>query len=500
MTRAEYEAKYGQAPVLNSVVPAPKVAAAPAAPQAPGLVDRLVSTAKETAGNIGGHINEGAQALNDSASGKINPIAAGVKIFGTVVGVGNDLVGGAVKGGLQTVDSATGGSLKKIQTGLLSPAIQKIMQTPAGAMGINALRQGEEKWSQFEAEHPSWAAALSAVPEVAQMAANFVGVGAASKGAQVSAPLIKEAAITAKNVATRGAGVVTADAPIVGAKATAARALDRTIDAITPELQGTKLTDAYKDVLRGNRTAQKGGILQQQAVSQSERELGMGQRLFDEGIRLTNKPVKDLEILRGALNKTEAGIENVLKGDPELVFLADKPTLFKTLNTIKTKTPREFGAIKDSKKVFDDVVEFGKDIVNKADDDVRGLRNARTAFDAQARREYPNAYKGGEIDTKTPAGRAIKSVRDAINDHLYDTAPEGSELKRLIGIEADIFRAGDAIAPRAAGTHGQSLPIQMLQKAKEHPLVTGVGAYAAAKTLAPGIVPGPWFGGGGNSN
>lgn len=445
---------------------------APAAPQ-PSLLSKLGGDIKETVGNIGGRIQAGAQALDDSASGKIEAPEAGLRIFGQVVGAGNDLVGGAVKAGLQTANAATGGALGNAAKG----GLQAIAQTPLGAMGISAIKGGAQKWQDFTAKYPRAAEDLKAIPEAAQMLANFVGAGAAVKGAEVAAPLVKDAVTGAVDVAK-------ATAVASGEKASA-KALQTTIDAVTPEFKGKTLTQAYKDVVRGTRDVKEGGAITAQAIGTSEREAGVGKRLFDAGIRLQNKPLKDTITLRDALKSTESELEDTLKGSKS-EFGADKIPLINKLNKINTQIPREFKAIKDNGKLFKDVVDFGKETILKAQDDIKGLRDARTAFDAQAKIEFPSAYVEGSIDLKTPAGRAIKAVRDTINDHLYATAPEGSKIKELIGREADIFRATDAVAPRAAAGEGKSLLQKGYETAKAHPLYTGGAVIEGLKhTIAP---------------
>lgn len=446
------------APIPFGSKPIAPPVAAPAAPGEGNIFQKLAGTVNETAANIGGRINAGAKALNDSASGKIEAPEAGLRIFGQVVGVGNDLVSGAVKGGLQTADAATFGLGGKA----VNAGIGALAQTPLGAMGISAIKGGADKWAAFQEKYPRAAQDLQAVPEVGQMLLNFVGAGVASK---TVVPVVKTAVTaTAKAAAERSA----------------AKALETTVAAVTPELKGTKLAQGYKDVVTGSRDVTKGKAFSRQALTASEREAQVGKNLHEAGITLKNNPVKDLQTLRGGLQKTEAQLENVLNGDPEMVFLADKPTLFKTLNDISKNVPEQFKAIKDEGAVFNSVINYGKKILNKTSDDVRGLRNARSAFDAQAKIEFPSAYKGGSIDTKTPAGRAIKAVRDAINDHLYDTAPQGSEIKRLIGLEADIFRATDAIAARAASSHGKSALKRIGEVYRDHPVLAPLGTAASA--------------------
>lgn len=457
-------------------------------PAAPNFLQKLGGTFNDTVGAIGNRVQQGAQALNDNASGKIEAPEAGLRIFGSIIGAGNDIVGGAVKGSLQTANAATGGALGNAARG----GLQAIAQTPLGAMGVSALQGGAAKWQAFAEKYPRAAQDFQAIPEAAQMLLNFTGAGAATKTAEVAAPLLKTVATTAADVAKTSAINTTTKL----AERSTAKALQNTIDAVTPGLKGKGLIQAYKDVVSGFRDIKSGGIIKPQAIAASDRETGVGKRLFQDvkfndesvlpGVKLQNKPVKDILTLRDALKTTEGKLDEILVGDdPTLVYTADKPALFIKLNEIKTSTPRDYRIGEEGKK-YSDVVDFGKELIAKTKDNIKGLRDARLAFDAQAKVQYPSAFKDGVIDVKTPAGNAIKAVRDAINDHLYATAPEGSAIKELIGREADIYRARDAIAPRAALGEGKSLLQKTYNAAKEHPLATGVAAYEGLKhTVAP---------------
>lgn len=247
----------------------------------------------------------------------------------------------------------------------------------------------------------------------------------------------------------------------------AAGLLSDSVEAVNPDLTGKKLTNAYKQAVTGNREITPSSIFGEQGLSPDQQTANLGKRLNDLG--LGKDPVKNLDTLGSALKDTEAKIDTALKGDPELNYNANKPELAQKLDTLKTKLPREFSAIKDSTTAFNDVVDFAKETLAKTEDTITGLRDARSAFDAQARIEYPNAFKEGGIDIKTPAGRAIKLVRDTMNEHLYNTAPNGSEIQQLIGREADIFRATDNIAPKAAAGDGATGVAKFV---KEHPWIT----------------------------
>jgi hypothetical protein len=243
--------------------------------------------------------------------------------------------------------------------------------------------------------------------------------------------------------------------------------LQATIEAVNPAYKGKALEGAYEQVVTKGRKIDPAGLINEQTLAPSEQAVKIGTRLSADipvgetkvpAIKLSGKPIEDLDVLHKGLNDTEIEIEKLLKGsDPEIQYTADKQTMLDDLQNIKANSPLEYQAIKESGKVHSKVVEFAAKLIAKSDDTIKGLRDARIKFDAQARKEFPSAFaKDGTIDTKTPAGRAIKDVRDAINEHLYNSAPEGSELRTLIQRESDIFRASKAVSARAASGEGKN--------------------------------------------
>ncbi len=203
--------------------------------------------------------------------------------------------------------------------------------------------------------------------------------------------------------------------------------------------------------MSGKRDVTTGGVLKGQELGVNKQTVDLGTRLKDV---LTSKdPVKNLQNLGKAMKSTASELDPLLENDKTPVI---KKGLTDTFDELKTQMPREFKSIKDSTNAFEDVINFAKETANNSDPTIKGQRIARTNFDTQAKLEYPNAYKEGSIDVKTPAGRAIKAVRDSWNDYLYNTAENGSKIKQLIGREADIYRATDNIAPKAAAGEGKN--------------------------------------------
>jgi len=279
------------------------------------------------------------------------------------------------------------------------------------------------------------------------------------------------------------------------AKRSAIKAESSTIEAVNPDLTGKKLEGAYQQVVKGDRTITPSGIFTEQTLSPSDRAIKVGKRLASgdilsdgtkiESVLLDSNHVKNLPKLKTALTNTETKLQTALKGDPEINFNADRQTLFKTLDDAVKSAPEEY-RIKgtENSQVYQSVFNFANKVASKADDSILGIREARKSFDNQAKLEFPSAFKDGAIDVKSPAGAAIKKARDIFNEHLYNTAPNGSDIQKLIGHEADIYQATEHIAAKASKGEGMT-KVQKVSKAiKEHPVASAastVGLYEAGK-------------------
>lgn len=456
------------APIPNSAAPAAALAAAPTT----GYVDPGVQAAsgKPVETQFGDQVNAHADAVGKIEGNNTPLFAKALGIFGQGVGVASDLTNDVVGQGLSMAGQLTNKLTGGIAGALADKAVQAAIKSPLGAIGVNAINNGADSWEQFAQKYPTAAESLSALPPLANLITTFYTGSAAKDVAEGVAPAVKAAASTAATTAKDSATSLLKS----GA--------DKTIEAVNPDLTGKKLASAYKEVVTQGREATPGGLIKEQALSPGAQAVKIGTRLHDAGIALKGKPVQDLNTLASAMKTTEGKINTLLDGDPEMVYNADKPTLINSLEDVKNSMPEEDKIVKDNGKLFNGVVDYSKNLIAKSTDTVKGLRQARTAFDSSAKKAFPSAFKEGLIDTKTPAGRAIKAVRDTINEHLYNTAPAGSEIKKLIGTEGDIYRATDNIAPKAAALHGTSRTSQVVDFIHNHPYVSaGVGLFGTAE-------------------
>lgn len=321
------------------------------------------------------------------------------------------------------------------------------------------------------------ATAEKATPEIKSAAETVADTAGKVKDAVV--PVVKD---TAGKVVDAGKTVVDNTVGKAAVERDLANISDKkiqnSIDAVSPELSGKKLTQAYKDVVTGKRTTVGGKVFGAQDVGNLKDTIDLGTRLKDT---LTSKnPIKNLTNLSTDLTKTEGSLKPLLENDKTPIV---KQGLSDALDEKTQNMPREF--IKDPDNTYQSVIDFAKEKINNAEPTINGMRNARIEFDAAAKREFPNAYKdGGYIDTKTPSGQAIKDARDTINKYMYDTAENGSEIQKLIGHEADIFKATDYIAPKAAAQHGLTPTVKLYNAIKAHPIAsTAIGGYVGDKII-----------------
>lgn len=458
----------GTAPVQGQWDTYNKLMNPPAAPTSTASAESTLGAADAD------QVSQGAAKVEDSiktGAQRLQAAPSGSSVEGVADRTGDLLETGlgVASGGVQAIAAP------------LTATLQKILSHGTLAAGQGGANENIGS-SPIETGLSSWA---KANPRAAQDLMDAVNVGGAAIGdVGGNANLLNTdiGAEVSKIPETASAVKQEASNAVQGIKGTVKsspeKALQQSIDAVNPDLSGKKLTAGYKQTVTGGREITPPSIFREQGLTADQQSINLGTRLQDLG--LGKNHVENLGKLGTALADTESKLQTALKGDPEVNYNADKSGLRAKLDDIKSNIPGEFSAIKDSKAVFNHAVDFAKTTVAKAEDSISGLRDARTSFDAQAMKEYPSAFKGGKIDTATPAGRAIKTVRDTMNEHLYDTAPNGSDIQKLIGRESDIFRATDNIAPKAAAGEGKTQLGQIIAK---HPVLGKYLKYAGITAL-----------------
>lgn len=444
----------------------------PQQPQVPSLMDRLIHRAGDfvtaPAELTKLHSQDFAGAISQPTGPKGLPVLSAI---GKTALHGAGAVGGAI-------GDVTGAVLKQSFGDISNnPELQQFSHLPVVSKSLDAVNKGiSTVGNAVGAAVDKFKTAVG--PENARLAddaANTLNILPFAKGIGLAKDVLLPAA--EKGLLTGASDGVT-----------------NATKALNPALKGKELQKAYGEVVTGGRTTTKAGVFTEQGLSPNARTVNLAQRLSDD-IKLSDgsavpkielSPKNQLanqKVLQTALNDTETRLDAALKSDPQVNYNADKPKLFENLNEAQKTAPNEF-RIGESKKMTENVFRFARQVAQQAKDTIAGLRDARTSFDAQAKKQYPNAFKpDGSIDTKTAAGSAIKTARDIFNEHLYNTAPNGSDIQKLIGREADIFHANTPVSAKAASAHGKTLPQKVLQTVKDHPILSGIGAYEAGKHL-----------------
>lgn len=266
------------------------------------------------------------------------------------------------------------------------------------------------------------------------------------------------------------------------------------LEAIDPVLSKGKTIKALEDVVKGGRGVElPKTFFGEKNLVPSERTLKIASRVSNpidfsnsdvsplKKIELfKDKPVENLVELRKALVETENKMVEIIKaGDVDLLYNADKSKLFDSFTDAIKDMPRGF---KDSKKQFRDVFDYASNLVKDAPDDLEGLISVKREFMSKARKQYPNAFVNGTIDTSSPIGSAIKSAYDSMSEHIYNLTPVGSDIRKLIRREGDILTMTEMIAPKAEPFVGKGL----VGKAElKYP-----GSTRAAKYVAGGAIGG----------
>lgn len=412
-------------------------------------------------------------ALGKTAEQLISQTAGGIgDVFGEVVKRGGSLIANTL-GIKPQVKQQINGFMNYLGQSTIAPGISNMTYG-------DAIQQIVQKSQEYAAVHPEFAKHAETVTNLLNAYLSVTGLEEGATAVGKTLPKVGEAIAGSKVGQAVSSGLDTLGNTITSATSKSSeKVLQDTIQSLNPELSGKKLTAAYSKNFGAG--AKEAGLLKGQAAPISEQTTKLGTNLQD--LKLSPKDsFGNLQKLGQAMQDTGSKLDTLLAADKTPVI---KQGVSDALDENLKTMPREF--IKDPNKSYQDVIDFAKQTVNKSEPNINGLRDAVTEFDNAARKEYPSAYKpGGYIDTKTPAGQAIKDARDTIRQYMYNTAEKGSELQKLIRRESDLYRARDLVAPQAAKGEGLN---KVQQFFKAHPKATkaikaGVlvgGGYEVAK-------------------
>ncbi len=389
------------------------------------------NTDKGFLGNVASDITnrtgQAAQAISQTAQGKINPLSGVLQTAGAAAGGIGDIVG---------------------ETAGLIPGVKQAEGAIGGAIGnIPAIQNAAKQYGQFSQAHPELAGDISAVGNIATLLpiGKVAGVAKEAIGKGIGAAIGKEAL----------AGTIADVTPNLGAKGLAKE--------ITK--QGIIKTPLGGKIVRAVSPSSK--KLAETVVDNVPNFTKLG--TFAEKVTATQDAVDNLATqLKTAVESSGKNRIYPFKELSAQLNGVEKPLMIASDNTLNN--------------AYDRVIAKALDIAKQKGGTISSLFDARKEFDGFIAQQFPNLYAS---DTLTPMRSAVRGIRGAMNDFIEEHLPEGSGFKESLKTQSRLLDAIENMAPKAVKEIGSTGVDRLL---KRHPIATGLvkkgaGLFAAGLGL-----------------
>lgn len=254
----------------------------------------------------------------------------------------------------------------------------------------------------------------------------------------------------------------------------------------TPATPPSKLASLVQPVMDKSEKARailKGqgkepGILKPSEIAPSEEDIRLSQRISNSPYFTGVQPIAENRSLLQNVKTINDEIGNV--ATKRIVPFLDnfkqgfnqKQILTKIRRVIGQK-PLVFVSETAEGNTYKKVVETALKEIKKYPNNASGLWKARIGFDQAVRETFGDAI----WDKSTPLRKAIGNVRDAMNDAIGDLTGNPTQWKEYRSYVADLYKAAETIADKAAAEVGTSKVSAFMKK---HPLLRSAlraGAY-----------------------
>lgn len=427
LTPDQFKKKYGEARVQQfSATPESK----------PGYFSRVGSSIKE---NLG----EAAQSEMASASGQMNPFAAGANIFKNVTGAA-----------MAPIAQAPG--LKQLGEGF-SKAGQAIVDTPIGQKGTD--------WLSKQASPET----LGAVSDTVEGGLNTFGLYGAVQGVKGAVQKTKN---TVNSIKESDPGTPPPPDPQIR--------LNAAIKDATPDYESSTPTGKGKLLDR----TQEGGFLKGRTVEPNALEIEAGTELSNvseynhEGTKLSKYQAAKTEVgKRGQALETDLGNEKVAVPKREV-----SSRVVKAVNEV----PNRSLLLQASDPVIKSYIRVLKNALNKEAGNLKGvLRLRKILDDAYENARGKQAFGSDKISALDDVHTA---ARDALTKYLIEKA-QNTKVQASLRSQWNLYRAIDMLRIAAEKESGSVLG-RIIQ---QHPIATkvtkavgnAIGIGQAINTLAP---------------
>lgn len=452
MTRAQYEQQFG--------TPPPVPASAPVAP-APksGYVSPGSAEARQPIEtDFGNQVKSRIQGLDDvynnrTPAGKTNLFEKAIGTANAGLGIASDLTTDVVGKGLHIANQATG----NIAGALADKAVQAAIQTPLGAQGVSAIKSGAESWDEFTQKHPRAAQDLSGIPSLLNLITTFATAGTAKAGTEIAGQVGKK---------------VLENAAAKQAEKGAARSLNEAVARVTPEYDAAKAGDKLK--LQAQRVGEKprvneGGFITGRTVNATSLEKEAGKELLTVpgySNKLTHLQTENL--VRPEIAKRGQALEAALKNEKVII---PKKEIVSLINSATKDLADTSLLLQKADPSIEQYMRVARNAAKQSEGTLSGVLNIRKKLDAA----YENArgalsYPGSEAKLAA-LDEVHRAGRDSLTELLVDSA-KNVDVKKSLRSQHNLYRALDIVSTKARKEGGSTLQ-RVVNKAKEHPLVTG---------------------------
>ena len=163
-----------------------------------------------------------------------------------------------------------------------------------------------------------------------------------------------------------------------------------------------------------------------------------------QGLVNSRNPFKNILNLKQEIAKTDNLVGQGLQKN-NVIF--NQNQLQSKLLAAKEESRVVFGSDKALENTYNSVSDEFMRIVNKGDKNLRGLFEARKAFDRIIDKKFPRLFN--DLVTDAPRTNAVLDIRRAANQFIADKLPAGNVYKALLHKENLMFEAIKNIAAKS---------------------------------------------------
>ncbi len=412
----------------NSGMPPVATFSLPKGASQPAVSQGLLGQLGERANNIG-------DIRQRFHAGQLNPASGTLQIAGQLAGGINDVVGaglGLANKGLRQIPGV--GAIEDAAMGTIGKGVSSAAESPIGQSVIN-------KGKELAAAHPEAAANIGAAGNVLGAATLFTGAGAAKDAL---------GSVLGKDVITSIASDIAPN--------------------LTKKVAENAISEGgtTKTLIRGliKPTIDKSALKDAEVVAAKVPDFAK-LSTFSDKVNATRKAVFDeADALKKDVIASGKDQKYSVKGLTSRINAAEEPISLKGTPFDKQIKPIKAAAIR---------------IAQKNGDTISSLFDSRKEFDQLVQKTYPHLYDR----ENAPMRSAIKTIRDAMNEHIEMNLPKGTNFRSRLLEQSKLFNAIDNMAPKAVDELGTT---RLQRFAGRHPVSSGLikkgGAVVGSGVLA----------------